>query len=270
METIQRIAYLHDRCYKSVNFGEDLIKEMLFSSVCGIPLSPQSTMTAYRLMINRVHKVASGFDPFARLNERTQRALLRQNADLVVSLRGAIFFESRKQGLDQIVITLGVNDCEFARKIIRDARQQRINKIDYSAMNSLQKIDLRSPDEQSYQRLLERVSSTVTFDTNLSKLLTYVLLFMSDFNSEDVEAEMATITSTQETMITMLQRYIYATYPKELAVILFSRVISCIGYLQDLTLIKKKRELATNNFIQDQIFEADADNKPTASATSAR
>ena len=131
LDTITRISYLHDRSYKSVNFGEDLIKEMLFSSVCRMPLSAKSTMTAYRLMIQRViihqiyqdlcpmlqlfvyiylftllftqvHKVATAFDPFSKLSMRTQAALLKHNADLVVSLRGAIFFESRKQGLDQV------------------------------------------------------------------------------------------------------------------------------------------------------------------------
>ena len=46
--------------------------------------------------------MATAFDPFSKLNMRTQAALLKHNADLVVSLRGAIFFESRKQGLDQV------------------------------------------------------------------------------------------------------------------------------------------------------------------------
>ena len=67
LETIGRIAYIHDRAYKSVNFGEDLIKEMVFSSVCGVPLSVRSSMTAYRLMIQRVHRVATNFDPFGNL-----------------------------------------------------------------------------------------------------------------------------------------------------------------------------------------------------------
>ena len=56
-------------------------------------------------------------------------------------MRGAIFFESRKQGLDQIVITLGINDCDFARQIITDARNQHINKIKYSSMNTIQKME---------------------------------------------------------------------------------------------------------------------------------
>ena len=50
-----------------MNFGEDLIKEMVFSSVCGVPLSVRSSMTAYRLMIQRVHRVATNFDPFGNL-----------------------------------------------------------------------------------------------------------------------------------------------------------------------------------------------------------
>jgi hypothetical protein len=38
--------------------GEELIKEMVMSSVFGVPLSVSATMTAYRLMIQRVTKVA--------------------------------------------------------------------------------------------------------------------------------------------------------------------------------------------------------------------
>jgi uncharacterized protein YaaW (UPF0174 family) len=38
--------------------GEELIKEMVMSSVFGVPLSVNATMTAYRLMIQRVTKVA--------------------------------------------------------------------------------------------------------------------------------------------------------------------------------------------------------------------
>ena len=47
--------------------------------------------------------MATAFDPFSKLSMRTQAALLKHNADLVVSLRGAIFFEQRKQGLDQVL-----------------------------------------------------------------------------------------------------------------------------------------------------------------------
>ena len=50
------------------------------------------------------------------------------------------------------MITLGINDCDFAKQIIENARQQQINKIQYSSMNTLQRIDTSSPAEQRYNR----------------------------------------------------------------------------------------------------------------------
>ena len=93
MNAISQIGQLHDRRFKSVNFGEALIKEMLFSSVFGVPLSINAALTAYRLMVQRVHRVATAFSPFSSLSLKSQSILLKHNADLVVSLRGAMFFE---------------------------------------------------------------------------------------------------------------------------------------------------------------------------------
>ena len=121
---------------------------MLFSSVVGTPLSVSSSVTAYRLMIQRVNSVATNFDPFSKLSVRTQTALLKHNSDLLVSLRAAVFFETNMQGLDQIVITLGISDCDFAHKLVSDAKNQWINKINYRAMNPIQKIEDSSPLEQ--------------------------------------------------------------------------------------------------------------------------
>ena len=141
---------------------------MLFSGVCGVPLSVKSSITAYRLMIQRVNCVATGFTPFTSLNYKCQNALLKNNADLVVSLRGAVFFEVKKQGLDQIILTLGINDCDFAKKLLVDVKQQHINKIQYNSMNSLQKIDKASPIERRYSKLMERVGSTLRLVRQLS------------------------------------------------------------------------------------------------------
>ena len=80
---IKAIARIHDINYKSINFGEELIKEMVMSSMCKVALSPSATMTAYRLMIQRVTKVAQGFDPFINLQYKMQSTLLKHNADLV-------------------------------------------------------------------------------------------------------------------------------------------------------------------------------------------
>ncbi len=54
---IKAVALQHDINYKSVPFGEELIKEMVMCSVLGLPMSTAASMTAYRLMIQRVTKV---------------------------------------------------------------------------------------------------------------------------------------------------------------------------------------------------------------------
>ena len=97
METVSHIVQWHDRWYKSVGFAENLIKDMLFSSVSGTPLSINAAMMANSLMIQRVHRVATAFSPFSSLSLTSQSLLLKHNSELVVSLRGAIFFEQNKQ-----------------------------------------------------------------------------------------------------------------------------------------------------------------------------
>ena len=96
-----------------------------------------------------------------------------------------------------------------------------------------------------FSRLLERVGSSVSFDVNLSKILTYVLIFMSEFSATEVD-ERAELQTVQETMIRMLQRYIYARYPREMAVQMFAKMLHCVGDLQELTWIKKQRAMATD------------------------
>ena len=89
--------------------------------------------------------------------------------------------------MDQIILSLGIKDTEFAGKLIKDARLQRINKIQYSAMNSLQKIEASSPTEQRYLQLLERVGGTMAVDVNIVKILSYILIFLSEFVDDEFE-----------------------------------------------------------------------------------
>ena len=48
----------------------------------------------------------------------------------------------------------------------------------------------------------------------------------------------------QESLIGMLQRYLFATYPHEMANTLFSGMMSCVRDLRELCWIKKQRRLA--------------------------
>ena len=63
-------------------------------------------------------------------------------------------------------------------------------------------------------------------------LLSYILLFSNDFSDSTLERN--EITNCQETMIRMLQRYIFGKYPQNLAINLFAKVLNCASDLQEL------------------------------------
>lgn len=260
---IKAIARIHDINYKSINFGEELIKEMVMSSVFKVPLSPSATMTAYRLMIQRVTRVAQGLDAFVSLPHRLQSILLKHNADLIVSLRGAVFFEKRKGGLDQILISMGVDDLMAAKNMVMAAmKTTKMERIDYKTFNSLQKVE-NSQIEERYNCLLERVGATVSFDADLVKMLSYILLFSVNFPDKDPNV-WGEVEHIQEVMIGMMQRYLFAQYPKQIAIKLFSGLLHCVADLQELTWIKKQRQLAsqaTAQIEEEEVLLTEA-NKP--------
>ena len=76
-------------------------------------------------------------------------------------------------------------------------------------------------------------------DENLITLLSYVLLFSTDFAEEGVDQN--EIVNSQETMIRMLQRYVFGKYPRNYAINLFAKVLNCVSDLQELCAIKKQR-----------------------------
>ena len=61
-------------------------------------------------------------------------------------------------------------------------------------------------------------------------------------------------------MIGMMQRYIYSQYPKQIALQFFSGLLHCVADLQELTWIKKQRQMAA----QATAHIAPDDTLPTA------
>ena len=49
------------------------------------------------------------FSAWLRIDDATKIGL-QENADLLVSLRGAIFFDSKKKGVDQVLISMGIGN----------------------------------------------------------------------------------------------------------------------------------------------------------------
>ena len=98
----------HDKVYHSVNFGEVLIKEMLMCSMFGVAMSTSAAIQGYRLQVERITRIANSSKCFTNLRKADQVILLKENADLLVSLRGAIFFDTKKKGVDQIMSSMGI------------------------------------------------------------------------------------------------------------------------------------------------------------------
>ena len=98
----------HDTAYHSVNFGEVLIKEMLMCSMFGVAVSTSAAIQGYRLQVERITRIASSLNCFTNLHNLDQITLLKENADLLVSLQGAMFFDKRKKGVDQVLSSMGI------------------------------------------------------------------------------------------------------------------------------------------------------------------
>ena len=80
----------------------------------------------------------------------------------MVALHVAVFFGIKRQGgLDQIAISLGIDDCNLVKKMIMDLKKHNCNKIQYNLTNSVQKLDTTSLIEIRYNMLLEKVESTL-------------------------------------------------------------------------------------------------------------
>ena len=70
-------------------------------------VSTSAALQAYKLQVERITRIANSTTDFTDLVKVDQCALLKENADLVVSLRGALFFDKKMKGTDQIMSSMG-------------------------------------------------------------------------------------------------------------------------------------------------------------------
>ena len=65
---------------------------------------------------------------------------------------------------------------------------------------------------------------------------------ISDFSDDEMDiSDRTNIEQAQEKVILISQRYIYATYPEEMASSVYGNLMECIGNLRELVFIKSKR-----------------------------
>merc|ERR1719341_790056 len=214
---LQILVERHDEQYKSVNFGETLIKEMIMCSMFGIPVSMSAAISGYRLTVERITRIANNLETFGTLPKFDQNSLLKENADLLVSMRGAIFFDSRKKGVNQVLISMGIDDMDTIKTMFTPLmKEDRMKHIDYKTFNSIQQVN------------------------NSETEVRYNILFSIDFCPI---ADRRRIECIQERYIRMLERYVYSKHPRHLACHTFATCLNAVTCIREMADIKKRRAM---------------------------
>jgi len=230
----------HDERYRSVNFGEELIKEMIMCSMFGIPISTSAAISGYRLTVERITRIANNLDCFVDLPMMDQTNLLKENADLLVSLRGAIFFDSKKKGVNQVLISMGIDDLETIKTMFSPLmKEQSMKHIDYKIFNSIQKFETDNSVEQRYNFLQGKVAESIG-DEITTILLTYIIMFSVDFCSLQDRRRVELL---QEQFIRMLERYVYSRTGRKEACNTLANLLNAVTCIREMADIKKSRAI---------------------------
>ena len=108
----------------TVDTNSDIVRLLKTHFLTPILDSPQNRIElvarpeAYQVMCCRIERVALNLNEFRELHPATQHALLRHNTDLIVSLRGAVFFDQAKKGLDQVNYPQFLERSKLSNKLL--------------------------------------------------------------------------------------------------------------------------------------------------------
>ena len=119
-----------------------------------------------------------------------------------------------------------------------------LHRVNYSKYNPLQKLDEDKTLETRYDILQSRVGRTVCIDPDFVKILTFVILFSSDFASLN-ERDRREVEQTQEMLYTILRRLTFSKFSYEVALGIYASIITSISDLREMSHIKRQRSLAT-------------------------
>lgn len=236
---INHVVETHDKCYFSVNFGEVLIKDMLMSSMFGVQISTSSALQAYKLQVERITRIANSLPCFTNLTSADQVTLLKENADLIVSLRGAIFFDKKKKGMDQILSSIGIKDRELVDGIFSSVMgTQDMNHIEYKIFNSIQ--DPATEETENHYRSLQAKVADAIRDHCMSVMMTYIILFSPD--SVQLENKKL-IEKIQYNYLKLLEVYIHGNHPRAEARQCLANALGVLGNVREMANIKKARSI---------------------------
>lgn len=246
---INEFVTTHNNHIKSICFGEQLLTQAIFASFYKTPLSLECHVATYRIALKRITNAAKNFPGFSHLHSNLQAHLLKNNVNMIFAL-GAASLDALESFEDKITRELGIGDYDIAMSIIANVTTSpSCDKLGKCFMGSEMRNARFSFEntcaEERHQLLESRVKTKVGFDYSLVVLISYVLLFSGDHLWEEKVSlmERRKIEKTQETMVSMVQMYLYAKHPKDVATVIFRKSMESLIELREVCDIMNKLQI---------------------------
>lgn len=236
------VAVKFDKHYNSISMGEKMIRNLFASSLEGVPLSPEFEQGCISIITQKVIQIAKNFPHFTDLSSKSQQVLLKNNISMVMTL-GIVECDSTGNFAEKIRKGLSPEDFELVMALIQEmvASQPMKSQFfeDQPVCSKSLSLSLRTDDQKTkerYEILESRVRNKVGFDSNATVLLTYLCLFCNDIYNEDIDPkERSVIENSKEEIACMLQRYLFASYPSNIALVNFTKAMETLIDLREMS-----------------------------------
>ena len=113
---VQVIVMNHNAHFRSISFGEKILKGVVFASLYGSPRSMESHTQAFRILLEKNIRATRNFLDFMNLPEKLQRTLLKHNHSILVALCGAA--GDKRRFPDQITDQLSSCEVETVKSMM--------------------------------------------------------------------------------------------------------------------------------------------------------
>ena len=243
LNIVKVIVMNHNTHFRSISFGEQILKGVIFSTLFGSPLSMESlsfpALSCLEVIFEKNIRAARHFPDFMNLPAKLQTTLLKNNSSMLVALCGATV--GKGQFPDQITDQLSSCDVKIVKYMMslilksQNGTEKSFNKITHeNRTHGLNFNDIKV--KERHQILESRVQLKVAYDPNLWKILFYIVLFCSDFHDECIDGDARDrISKIQEKLVLILQNYLYATVSQNIAAVRFGNVMESLIELRELS-----------------------------------
>jgi hypothetical protein len=225
LNIVKVIVMNHNTHYRSISFGEKIMKGFIFVTLFGGPVSIKNRTSVHRILFEKNITAALHFPDFMDLSAKLQTTLLKHNASMLVALCRSL--------PDQVTDQLSPNDVDIVKS--ETGMEKSFNNVTHENRTHL--LNFNDIKVKERHRILDsRVQAKLMYDPNLWKILFYILLFCSDFHDECIDIEERhLIEKTQEKLVLLLQNYMYARISPNVAAVGFANVMESLLELRELS-----------------------------------